>query len=409
MNEGIETIIIGGGQAGLATSYYLSQAGREHLILEASSRPAHAWREGRWDSFTFVTPNWTLRMPGMEYSGDDREGFMPREKIIGYFEQYVEQLKPPIQYRTRVASVEKLDDGYRVDTGGQVYEADNVVVATGLFQKPKIPAFSADAPVKVVQMHSSQYRNPASLPPGAILVIGAGQSGAQIAEELYQSGRKVYLSVGRAGRAPSHYRGKDTFEWLNIIGFMDRTVDRLPNPKIKFAPNPQLSGKNGGHTLNLYQFARDGVTLLGRIAGIDGNSILLKPDLKESLAASDKFEADAINMIDGYIQQHGLDAPEDHVPDLSIGFEAPVIEKLDLKAAGISSIIWANGYGFDFSLVKLPVFDQDGFPVQTRGVAAYPGLYFIGLPWLWKPKSGLLLGIGDDAAYITEHITERIH
>jgi putative flavoprotein involved in K+ transport len=405
MAKKFETIIVGGGQAGLATSYYLNQAGHEHLILEGAAAPGNAWRNDRWDSFTLLTPNWSVRLPGMEYDGDAPDSFMSRDALVAYFEEYIQRFALPVQYNMKVTAVELSDGGYRVITDGETYEANQVVIATGLYQKPKIPAYSVQLPADILQLHSGQYRNPAQLPSGAVLVVGSGQSGCQIAEELCGNGRQVYLSAGKAGHFPRRYRGKDAYEWVNLIGYMDRTVDMLPSPKAKFGANPQLSGQNGGHSLNLHLLARAGVTLLGHVIGIEDGHILLNPDLKASLAASDKFATDLGAAVDAYIQKMGMDVPEEAFPNLRDAYDAPDdIDRLDLKTAGISTVIWANGYGFDFGLVKLPVLDDDGYPLQKRGVTDYPGLYFVGLPWLYKPKSGLLLGVGEDAQFIAEQI-----
>jgi putative flavoprotein involved in K+ transport len=404
--EQLETVIIGGGQAGLAVSYYLQAQRREHLILEKSTRPAHVWMDGRWDSFTIVTPNWAMRIPGAEYNGDNPNGYMPRNEVGIFFEQYVKRFNLPIRYGTCVTSVEQLSDkkGFRVLTDHGAYQADNVVMATGLFQQPKTPAYAKEIPAGIMQLHSGQYRNPESLPPGAVLVAGSGQSGCQIAEELYQSGRKTYLCVGSAGRAPRRYRGKDIFEWLLLTGFFDRTADKLPSPRARFAGNPQVSGKNGGHTLNVHQFVRDGVQLLGRIAGTQDGKIALAPGLHESLAKVDKFEADLIKLIDEFALKNGLDIPEETLPQLRDGYNVEELAELDLRSAGIGAVIWSAGYSFDFSLVKLPVTDGDGYPIQQRGVTQYPGLYFVGLPWLHKYKSGLLVGVGEDAEYLAGRI-----
>jgi len=407
MTERVETVIIGGGQAGLALSYCLTQKGRAHVVLEKAAQAGEAWRNGRWDSFTFVTPNWAIRLPGMGYEGRDPDGFMPRSEIVAYFERYVARYRMPVRYGVQATAVKQSGAGYVVETNGPTWEASNVVVATGSFQKPRIPTFSANLPGDMLQLHSGQYRNPGALPPGGVLVVGSAQSGCQIAEELYRSGRKVYLCVGGAGRVPRRYRGRDTFWWLDKTGFMDQTVEKLPSPKARFGPNPQISGVGGGHTLNLHQFARDGVTLLGRLQDVRDGKVFLAPNLKETLAKVDQFEVDMLKMIDGFIAKTGMGAPPETLPELRDGYEAEVIAELDLKAAGIASVIWAMGYMFDFNLVKLPVFDEDGYPVQQRGVTEYPGLYFLGLNWLHKRKSALLIGVGDDAAYIASHIAER--
>lgn len=409
MSEHVETVVVGGGQAGLAVSYHLSRQGRPHTILEQASQPAEAWRNHRWDSFTLVTPNWTVRMPGAEYQGDEPDGFMSREEVVAYLEDYIERFRLPIQYGVRVSSVEANGAGYLVHTGEATLEVTNAVIATGLFQQPKIPPFSANLPEEVQQLHSSQYRNPAALPAGAVLVVGSAQSGGQIAEELYQSGRKVYICVSSAGWGPRRYRGQDIVRWMDRAGFNAVTVDKLPSPKMRFAASALVSGKDGGHTLNVHQFARDGVTLLGRIQDAQGGRIMLAPDLKENLAKSDKFMADLLKRIDDYIEKSGLDVPPADLPKVRNGYDAEVITGLDLQSAGITSVIWATGYKFDFSLVRLPILDGDGYPIQKRGITDYPGLYFVGLPWLHTAKSGLLFGVGNDAAAIVADISGREH
>ena len=245
MARQIETIVVGGGQAGLATSYYLKQGNHEHIVLEQAAQAAHAWRNDRWDSFTFVTPNWTIKMPGAEYRGGEPDGFMERAELIRYFEDYGTRFQLPVQFNTAVTSIEPQANGagYLVITDRDTYAARQVVMATGLFQRPKIPKFSGDLPAPILQIHSGAYRNPGVLPPGAVFVVGSAQSGCQIAEELYQSGRTVYLSVCGAGRAPRRYRGRDIVEWLYLTGFFDRTVDKLPSPQAKFGPNPQSVGQ----------------------------------------------------------------------------------------------------------------------------------------------------------------------
>ena len=409
MSEIIETIIIGGGQAGLATSYYLKQHGCEHMVLEQAAQAGNAWRNDRWDSFTLLTPNWSFRLPGAEYQGEGRDGFMGRKEIVARFEQYVEGFHLPVRYGKRVTSVEPAvgREGYRVGTGETVLHARNVVIATGLYQKPKKPPFSTGISSHITQVASGQYRNPQSLAEGAVLVVGSGQSGCQIAEELYLSGRKVYLCTGFAPRVPRRYRGKDIYEWMHLSGFLDRTTAQLDSPAARFDANPQLTGRDGGRSLNLHQFARDGVVLLGRLQGAREEQAWLAPDLQQNLAKADQKEADIVKMVDGYIARSGLEAPAETLPVLRDGYEAKEITELDLRAAGITTIIWAMGYSFDFSLVRLPVCDGYGFPLSQRGVTDHPGLYFVGLPWLYKFKSGHLFGMAEDAEYIAEAIGKR--
>jgi putative flavoprotein involved in K+ transport len=407
MTEHIETVIVGGGQAGLAMSYHLAQHKREHVVLEQAAQAGNVWRNQRWDSFTLVTPNWSFRMPGAEDNDADRDGFMSRDQVVAYFDRHVERFQPPIQYNTRVLAVEPFDSkGYRVQTPERTYQAGNVVIATGFFQQPKIPPFAAGLSPNITQLHSSAYRNPEALPAGAVLIVGSAQSGCQIAEELYQRGRQVFLCTGRAGRVPRRYRGKDIIAWLDQTGLFDLTPEQLPPGMSKFEGIPHFSGANGGHTLNLHQFARDDVRLLGHLRGAQGDKVALAPDLHENLAQVDQFEREVLKMIDGYILEHGLDAPVEDVPQLRDGYAQPLIEELELKAAGISTMIWAIGYTFDYSLVKLPVRDADGFPIQTSGVSSYPGLYFVGMPWMPTERSGFLIGVGEAAQRIAANIAE---
>ena len=293
-----------------------------------------------------------------------------------------------------------------VKTSAGELEARNVVIATGLYQFPSIPSFSAHLPPSIKQIHSDHYHNPQSLPPGSVLVVGSAQSGAQIAEELNQAGRSVYLSTSSAGRVPRRYRGRDANLWQHEMGTYLRTVDQLPSPKAKFASKPHLSGKDGGHTINLHQFARDGIVLLGRAQGVHGQRLILAPDLKENLAKADRLEADFAKRVDEYIEANHIDAPLETLPALRDGYDSPDPTELDLKAANITTVIWATGYKFDFSLVHFPVLDEDGYPIQKRGVSAMPGLYFVGLPWLHNAKSGLIFGLAEDAAHIASRIVE---
>jgi putative flavoprotein involved in K+ transport len=405
MTNKIDTIIIGAGQGGLATSYYLKKQGREHLILEQADQAGPAWRDGRWDSFTLVTPNWTFRLPGAEYSGAHRDGFLSRDEVVAIFAGYAEKFGLPLRTNTQVRSVEAgAGGGFIVRTSDAVHEACNVVVATGLFQAPKVPAFASRVPSGIMQLHSGSYRNPSQLPEGGVLVVGSSQSGCQIAQEIHQSGRPVTLCVSGAGRIPRRYRGKDIMEWAALLGISERTVDTLTSPKEKFAANPHMAGKSDGGSINLHQFARDGIRLVGRLQDVRDDKALLAQDLHDNLAKADRFEAGMLQNIDAYIARAGLDLPAEPMPQLKDGYALPSTSELDLAASGIRSIIWAIGYRFDFSMVKFPVFDADGYPVQERGVTRQPGLYFVGLPWLHKQKSGLLGGVGEDAAYIADHL-----
>jgi len=408
LDKFFETVVVGGGQAGLAVSYYLRRQNRPHIVLEQAQRPGNVWRNHRWDSFTLNTPNWQSVLPGSEIPGINPDGFLSREEVVAHFEHYVSRFQLPVRFGVHVRSVQPLSSGlgYLIETSAGSFAASNVVIATGLYQTPRKPEFSRNFPAGIKQIHSDEYRNPQSLPDGAVLVAGSGQSGAQIAEELYRSGRKVYLSVSRAGRVPRRYRGKDANWWHERMGDYEKTVRQLPSPRAKFASKPIISGQDGGHTLNLHQFARDGVTLLGKVQGVRGNSVLLARDLKENLARADQFEVEFVKKIDQFIAKTGMRAPEEMLPTLQHGYEQQELAGLDLADAKVTAVIWATGYSFDFSLVRLPIFDVDGYPIQERGITDHPGLYFVGLPWLHNARSGLLSGLAQDASYIVAAIND---
>ena len=406
MVEKIETVIIGGGQAGLSLSYYLTQAGREHTVLEKSAQVANAWRNHRWDSFTLITPNWSFQLPGAEYADSDPHGFMPKAEIVRRFEQFEQQNHFPVRYSTEVTRVEPMEGHYRyrIFTNNDIYELKNVIIATGMFQKGKIPAFTAQMPPEILQIPSDAYRNPQALPPGAVLVVGSAQSGCQIAEELYEAGRKVYLSTGTAGRFPRHYRGKDGYDLLNLIGFLDRTADMLQSPKERFFGSLHSTGKGGGHEINLHKFYRDGIILLGHVRGYEDGKLVLAPDLKENLTKSDGVTANILKTIDEYIQRNALNFPTQEVTILDDAYGAPEMLSLDVISENVSAIIWATGFSNDFSLVQLPVLDEYRYPVTDRGVTHFPGLYFLGLMWMNTFKSGFLMGVGESAQYLSEVI-----
>jgi putative flavoprotein involved in K+ transport len=405
----LETVVVGAGQAGLITSYYLTQQQHDHVVLDQSARAAFNWRNRCWDSLTLVTPNWAFyRIPGAKHNQAKREDFMPRDKVIQFFDNYIVEYKLPVQFNTQVTAVEQDASGaYLIQTNKETFKAKNVVIATGYLQIPKTPAFAKDFPSNIHQLHSSAYRNPGELPAGAVLVVGSAHSGCLITEELYLSGRKVFLSAGNAGRLPRRYRGKDIMEWFELIGFFDLTPEQLPPGMGKFDAIPQISQTQGGHSMNLHQFARNGVTLLGHVLGSENNKAIMAPDLHELLEKNDQFEREACGMIDGYIQANSLDVPPSDLPQWQDGYKQPVISVLDLQKENINTIIWATGYRFDYSLVKLPVLDADGYPIQKSGVSSYPGLYFAGMPWMPSERSGFLVGVAEAVRYITDCIVEE--
>jgi putative flavoprotein involved in K+ transport len=406
MVEHFTTIIIGGGQSGLSISYFLKQAGLDHVIFEKADQPASAWRN-RWDSFTLVTPNWMLQLPGAEYQGDHPEAFLDREEVIAYFESYIQHEHLPIRYGIQVSSVEKAQNMFQVKTSQGEFTADNVVIAVGFYQQSKIPSFSQNCSPDIYQIHSEQYRNPGMIPEGAVLVVGSAQSGSQIAEELNEHGREVYLSVSEAGRFPRRYRGEDADVWMERMGYFERTVDQLPPGQARFAASAHGTGKNGGHTINMHQFTRDGINLVGRIRDIQNSLVTIEPGLHDCLRKADQFEEEFVQEVDRYIEENHLSAPEETLPHLDDGFRVEELTELRLDEAGISSIIWATGYTYDFSWVRCSVLDDDGLPVNDWGVTPCPGLYFIGMPFLHSGKSGLIYGCAEDTAHIAKAIVKN--
>jgi putative flavoprotein involved in K+ transport len=354
-----------------------------------------------------VSPNWTFLLPGAEYADDHPDDFMLRDEIVERIEQYVEKNNLPVQYRSEIDAIEEDDSmrkGYLVHANNTTYQSNNVVVATGLFQQPKVPALARELPESILQLSGRQYRSPGALPPGAVLVVGSAQSGCQIAEDLYINGRKVYLCVGGSSRAPRRYRGRDVFYWIKDLGILETTPDKLDSPAERFASNPQVTGARGGHDINLHLFYREGVVLLGRLLGYEDGNILFAPGLHQNLARTDKTERELIKNIDAFIEKRGINAPPEEREELRDAYSAPEILSLNLQDAGISTIIWANGYSFDFSMVRLPVLDEYGFPITNRGATQHPGLYFVGMPWISMASSGLFYGLGSDAMHIALQI-----
>jgi putative flavoprotein involved in K+ transport len=403
----IDVVVIGGGQAGLSTSYWLTQHGRHHVVLE-QDQIAASWRSQRWDSFCLVTPNWTVQLPGFAYQGADPDGFMGRAEIVAHLDAYARAFNPPVRTGIRVTSLEqRTAGGFVLGCGATVLKARNVVVATGSYRLPKVPDMAGQLPDELLQLHSSEYRDPGQLPNGAVLVVGSGQSGAQIAEELFEAGRQVFLSVSSCPRVPRQYRGKDALWWGVTSRLMDRTVDSLKSPAERFACHPHVSGKRGGHDINLRNLALDGVVLLGRIQSAQGRKLRVAPDLRENLRKADEFAENILTQLDQAVSKLGMPLPEDTNPR-GIGPEVPhetdPILEVDLYASGMRSIVWATGYRSDFGWIRAPVFDASGYPVQRRGVTSVRGLYFVGLEWMFTQKSGLLLGVGDDAAHIASVI-----
>jgi putative flavoprotein involved in K+ transport len=406
--ESIETVIVGGGQAGLALSYFPGQLGREHVVLERG-RVAERWRSERWDSLTLLAPNWTAPMPGHAFPGD-RDVFASRDEVVRFLDGYASTIRAPVRCGVGVTALRAKPGTERlvVETDHASLEAVNVVVATGPFQEPILPAFAASLPPELVQVTSSRYTNPAQLPPGPVLVVGSATSGCQIVEDLQGAGRRVYLSVGSHRRAVRRYRGRDISTWA-YPALIEVTVDSLPSPEARRRPGLLWTGVNGGHDIDLRRYAREGVVLLGHLQGYEDEKLFLAADLEENLAKGDEALAALLKVCDEYIRKMGIDAPEE--PPRDPGRPPPIpsdgTRELDLRGAGIVAVVWATGFRCDFRWIDLPIFDERGEPVHRRGVTTIPGLSFLGLQWLYKRKSSFFYGLEEDAAYLAEHIAAR--
>jgi len=404
--EQIKTLIIGGGQAGLTMSHRLKQRGLAHLVLERG-RIGERWRSERWDGLRFQFPNWSVRLPDFPFPHTDPDGFATSHEILDFICAYADFIAAPIRCGVSVTALRCRDggSGFVAETSDGSIEADNVVVATGPYQRPVMPALLRDD-IDPFQLHASRYLNPDQLPSGAVLVVGSGASGSQIAEELCRAGRRVYLSVGRHIRLPRRYRGHDLIWWLSAMG-IDQTLVEQRGPSRLL---PLITGAYGGHTIDFRRFAADGVTLLGRVEAAHDGIIDLAPDLAETMANGDAAYASFLDRVDAHVEQHALEVPEEPaaravLPDPT--WLAEPLRRLDIRADGIGAVIWATGYNMDFGWIDVPVLDADGEPIHRRGIADVPGLYFLGLPWLSRLNSSFLSGVGDDAAALADHIAAR--
>jgi putative flavoprotein involved in K+ transport len=402
MTSDVNVAIIGAGQAGLATSWYLKQANVDHVIHEAG-RVAETWRSRRWDSFCLVTPNWSVALPGAEYGGPEPDGFMPLAELIDYFQRWADSFTAPVHDRTSVESLEKDDGNFVLAVPTGKLRARCVVVATGAYQRAHRPSGGEGLPGDVFQVLAEEYSNPAALPPGAVLIVGSGQTGCQLAEELHEAGRRVFIACGRCPWGPRRVGGHDIVWWAAQSGFLDRTPDTLPGPGGRLVGNIVTTGHGGGHDLHLRTLNEIGVELVGRFAGAEGNRIPFADDLAASADFGDARLADLWKYIEAYCAARGQPAPYFEWPK-PIRMKARV--ELDVVKDGIGSVVWTSGYRPDYRWVKLPVFDEMGFPMQLDGATEVPGLYFAGVHWMRKLKSSILYGVGEDAELVAQHIVE---
>jgi putative flavoprotein involved in K+ transport len=405
--EQVDTVVVGAGQAGVAMSEHLGRAGVPHLVLERQ-RIGEAWRSQRWDSLVCNGPAWHDRFPGLEFSDVAPDAFAPKERVADYLEDYARMVQAPVRTGVEVTAVRRNSgrSGFTVHTPGGLIQAQRIVAATGPFQKPVIPPL-VPAQEGLLQLHSAQYRNPGQLPEGAVLVVGAGSSGVQIAAELNRAGRKVYLSVGPHDRPPRAYRGRDFCWWLGVLGEWDMQAMKPGREHVTIA----VSGADGGHTVDFRQLAADGVTLAGMTRSCAGGVIHFQDDLLENIRRGDDSCLAMLDAADAYTARNGLDLPEE--PAARAFAEHPAgtdggPAALDLRAAGVRTILWATGFSLDFGWLQVDTFDGAGRPQHQRGIAREPGVYFVGLPWLSRRGSAFIWGVWHDAKFIADHIhTQR--
>jgi putative flavoprotein involved in K+ transport len=407
-----EVVVIGAGQAGLAVSYLLKKSQVGHVILERGA-VGESWRSQRWDSFCLNTPNWSNSLPGLEFDPEAPEAFGHRDELVAFLERYARTFDLPVEQRTPVTRLERLSTGrYEAHTEKGAVGARAVVLATGSMSRPRVPQMAKRLTSDIASISAGEYRNPEALPTGSMLVVGSGQSGCQIAEDLLASGRKVFLCASRVGRIPRVYRGRDILDWWHDMGFLDVRVEELEDPSARFAAQPQVSGTNGGHTVSLQSLARDGATLLGRATRVKGSRVSLGGDLLECVAFADEKSRSFKAAIDDWIDRQavsaeppGVDPGEPPLPDLG---GSDRFEELDLQDAGVSCVIWCVGFDADWSWVKVDVFDGDGRPRHHGGITDSPGLYFVGHPWLSSRGSGILYGVSEDARRIVQHLRRHV-
>ena len=401
----IDTLVVGAGQAGVAMSEHLTASGIPHLVLERN-RIAQAWRTGRWDSLVANGPAWHDRFPGLEFEDIDPDAFVGKERVAEYFEAYAKKFNAPVRTGVEVRNVTRNvgAPGFTVQTSQGTIIARRVVAATGPFQRPVIPAIAPDSALN--QIHSAQYFNPEQLPAGAILVVGAGSSGVQIADELRRAGKKVYLSVGAHDRPPRAYRGRDFCWWLGVLGLWDAETVTPGREHVTIA----VSGALGGRTVDFRRLASEGITLLGLTQSFKDGKVAFQPDLAENLRKGDENYLALLDAADAYVDANGLDLPQEpqarESVDDALCITHPILE-LDLADTGVTTIIWATGYAVDYSWLNVDTFDEKGKPIHQRGVAKEPGIFFVGLPWQSRRGSAFIWGVWHDAKHVAGHIATQ--
>ena len=403
MRERHDTVVIGGGQAGLAMSAVLQQRGREHVVLERR-QVGKRWRTERWESLRFQFPNWSLELPGYAYSGEDPDGFAHWREILRVIEDYAARTRVPVREHTEVTGLRADDGGFALSVSDAAIHARHVVVATGPFQRPRIPQLAEGVAQSVLQTDPTRYRRPEDLPDGAVLVVGSGASGCQIGDELLRAGRTVFLSVSRHRRVPRRFRGKDVYWWLDRMGRFAQTIDSFPGRE--WPPSTVVTGVCGGYDVNVRQMAADGIRVLGRVIGASDGTLAVARNANQVLDEADAAFAGFLAAARDYAAANRDLVLSEEEPTGSTALPATVaeVESLDLRREKVAAIVWGTGYDYDYGWLRVPVVDHRGRPLQQRGVTQVPGLYFLGLHWMHTFKSGLLAGVGSDADYLAEHM-----
>lgn len=406
-----DVVIVGGGQAGLCVSYYLKKASIDHVVLEKESELTHAWRHKRWDNFTLVTPNWQCLLPDHPYHGNEPHGFMKKNEIVEYLDGFIKKLNPPallnieVQHVTKIAAQE-----FEIETNLGKTTAKQLVVAAGGYHTPIYPKLRETLPENVLVMHSEQYFNVDQLPEGNVLVVGSGQSGAQIAEDIHLAGKKVYLSTGDAPRCARFYRGKDVVTWLFEMGYYGTTVkDHRYSEEVRKSTNHYVTGRDGGRDIDLRKFALEGMQLLGRFENFQNGQLVFRPDLNQNLDMADATYNRSNASVDDYITKNNIETDEPASKYQPVWTPAQEITHVDLIQENITSIIWCIGFRPDYSWIDLDIFKDDGYPQHDRGITIDSDVTFIGLPWLHTWGSGRFMDVAKDAEFISAHVTQQLN
>ena len=404
-------VIVGAGQGGLSVSYFLTRSNVDHVVLDRFG-PGAAWRKHRWDSFALVTPNWTIKLPGAEYSEDDPDGFMLRDDFARYMSDWADSFNAPVQGGinvTRISRNARNSSRFELETSIGPMQADIVVVATATYQHPRIPPVSASLPRHIRQLHAADYKNPYQALDGPVMVVGSGQTGFQIVEDFLRAGVEVYFCTGRTGRLPRRYRGRDCLEWQAEMGTLDRTPDMLDGPADRFLGDPHVTGRDGGSTVSYFKVYKRAVRLLGRLTRVKGDVMEFDNSLAENIAYADRFSSELMDSMDAHIARTCQDtspaAAGEHADghwDASVPI--PETRQISLSETGIRTVIWATGFTYDFSWVEFPVTDSMGYPETENGASSVPGLYFCGLNWMTRRKSGILYGVAEDGQAVAKQI-----